>query len=266
MPGPIGQETDDATTAGASGSLNAKLRLLTTQLGALTVLSMPASGLLVMPFTGPAAVSGTITVGNSPNVGQTAGPWAVSGTVTVNPQNVGQTAGPWAVSGTVTAVNLSRLVTAVLTRPADTAAYAAGDQIASAVISPSGLVFANCARANGLGGEIVGAVLIDSASAASGVLLELWVLDTAALPNNDNVAFAPSDATASGAIGVFTFGSSFVGDPATTGNRVFDSGLVRWPYVCGAGSSDLYGLLVVRSGYTPVAAEAFTIRLRLRQN
>lgn len=71
-------------------------------------LTIDSSGTIAVRqmFGAPWAVSGTISIGNSPNVGQTAGPWAVSGTVSLgNSPNVGQTAGPWAVSGTISIGN-----------------------------------------------------------------------------------------------------------------------------------------------------------------
>lgn len=166
----------------------------------------------------------------------------------------------------VVATGISKVVTGSITRPADTSIYAAGDEISTSTSSPTIMTFSGCARANGGTGVILGATVIDSSAQTTKPQLELWLFDTTSTPNNDNAAFAPSDGVAETCIGVISLSTNYVGDPATSGNIVFESGPVSLPYVCGGSSSDLFGRIVVRNAYTPTSAEKFTVRLRLQQD
>lgn len=165
------------------------------------------------------------------------------------------------------------------TRPADTTAYAAGDAMSNSTSAPDALTFADVARFLGGGGEILGALLLDSANQATKPSCELWLFcgSAAPVPDNDNAVFTPTDAELANLVGVIVFdgvtaGWAYVGD-ATVGaggnvvipGRIGPSGAgahrVGLPFVCNAASDDLFGLVVARNAYTPVSGEVFTFTL-----
>jgi len=155
-----------------------------------------------------------------------------------------------------------------LTRTADTNAYAAGDVIANATSSGEpNITFENVAAAETNGkGYITNAILICSGLAATPGDLELWVFDAAIASQNDNAAFAPSDAElTNGLLGVL----SFTTEKDTANNRVYIADAAELPiqFVCeGDSVRDLYGVLVVRNAMSGVSAEVFTVVLDIDLN
>jgi hypothetical protein len=156
----------------------------------------------------------------------------------------------------------TRVISATLTRPADTNAYAAGDAVTDSTSSPSQITFSNAARINNGSGVIVSATLIDSVNAGTKGQFELWLFDASVTPNNDNAAFAPSDADAAKAIGVITFGANSPG----SNNAIYPAGPLSIAFQCSGGIANIFGLLVVRNAYTPTSGEQFTIRLGIIQD
>lgn len=162
----------------------------------------------------------------------------------------------------------TRQITTTLTRPADTTAYAAGDAVTDSTSSPTVITFASAARVNNGSGTIIGATCVDSANQATKAQLELWLFDTTATPDNDNAAFTPTDAELLTIVGVIPFNVWYVGDATSGagGNAVSVAANLSLAYQCGAASTSLFGLVVVRNAYTPVSAEQFSIRLRCMQD
>jgi hypothetical protein len=80
--------------------------------------------------------------------------------------------------------------------------------------------------------------------------------------------FTPTDAECATLVAVIPLVANYVGDAqaGASGNAVYASPEMIRPFTCGVSSDDLFGLLVVRNAYTPVAQEAFTVRLRVVQN
>lgn len=159
-----------------------------------------------------------------------------------------------------------RKVSQTITRPADVTAYAAGDVI-SAVTSNDHFTFADIVEAGELSALIETALLIDSANVATKPDLELWLFDTDIAEVADNGAFAPTDAEMLTLLGIILFPTAnFVVGTATAGadgNSVCQTlpGLaVKCAPLTGR---DIYGQLVVRNAYVPVASEQFTVELTL---
>lgn len=166
------------------------------------------------------------------------------------------------------------VVTVSRTRPADTAAYSAGDAVMDSTSSPTVMTFASCARHNNGAGKIESAILIGSEKQVTLPELELWLFDTTFTPDNDNAAFTPTDAEMLTLVGVINFHGS-----AAAADQVFEGtgsgNCVYYPkptarnlpiyFKCGASAQDLYGCLVIRNAYTPVSAEVFTVRLGITQ-
>ena len=160
------------------------------------------------------------------------------------------------------------MVSATVVRPNDTIQYAAGDQVADSTTEPTPITFAGVARANGRSGYIIQALCIDSANQAIKPNLELYLFNVAPTPNNDNAAWTPSDADMLNVIGVIEFNVWKVGNAGAgaAGNCVAVADLSAIPFRCGAAVDDLYGLLVERGTYTPVAEESFKVVLGVLQD
>jgi hypothetical protein len=159
------------------------------------------------------------------------------------------------------------LISASITRPSDTTAYAAGDAATNSTTAPVVSTFTGAARVAAGSGTIVAATLIDSANQATKGNFELWLFDTTATPDNDNAVFTPTDAECLTLVGVIPFGAAIVGDATSGagGNAVYPVQGLGMPFKLPSGS-DLFGLLVVRNAYTPVSAEVFTMRLHILQD
>lgn len=162
----------------------------------------------------------------------------------------------------------TRVISATLTRPADTTAYASGDAVTNSTSSPAAITFDGCARIANGSGVIVGVTMVDSANQSTAGLFELWLFDTTYTPDNDNSPFTPTDAECATLVGIVPLNLAYVGDATAGagGNRVYIASNLNIPFQCTGGADDLYGALVARNAYTPVSAEAFTIRLRILQD
>lgn len=162
-------------------------------------------------------------------------------------------------------------IAASITRPNDTTAYAAGDAITDSTSSPTALAFSGAARVNGGTGVVVGATLIDSANQSTKGDFDLFLFEASYTPDNDNSGVTPTDSELETCIGVIRFsaGDFVVGDASSgaSGNALCLGPVANpFAFTCGGGSTSLYGALVARSAYTPVANEKFTIRLRILQD
>lgn len=153
-----------------------------------------------------------------------------------------------------------RLVSATVTRPADTTAYAVGDLVANSTTAGSvtAMTFTAVSRAASLGGKIVGARLAKSGTSVtnSSFRLHLFTVAPGTITNGDNGAFSTS--------GV----ASYVGALDITCDRAFTDGAFgRGGPMVGnfldfvGATSALYGLLEARAAYTPASSEVFTVTL-----
>jgi hypothetical protein len=161
-----------------------------------------------------------------------------------------------------------KIVTLVLTRPANANPYASGDEIADVAASLAQRSFVGCARVNGGSGVITGLMDIISDLPLTLPTLELYIFDTDPSSAGDNNAWAPTDAQLATALGVITLSGAKTGlTTASTGNAIYDSGPINIPYVCLGGSTTLYFNLVTRTAFThPVSSSTHTLRLRVEQN
>jgi len=161
-------------------------------------------------------------------------------------------------------------INATVTRLANTTTYAAGEVVSDHETPASATIitFTNAARINAGSGIILGAALIDGANATLKGVFELWLFDTTIAKQGDNAAFVPTDAELATLIGVIPFNTSYVAkaDAGVDGSVVFPVTGLSIPFVCGAASRNLFGLLVVRNAYVPISAEVFTVRLRISQD
>lgn len=157
------------------------------------------------------------------------------------------------------------VISVSLTRPADTTAYTAGDAVANSTTAPTTMQFAGVARANGMTAKVVGAVLSSSnAPPATPPDFDLLLFDTDPTDTNDNAAFNPSDADILHCVAVIPFVGAFPFFTSGSGNQVWHwegSKLVK----CDAADTKLYGMLRIRSAYTPISGEVFQVKLAVEQ-
>lgn len=169
----------------------------------------------------------------------------------------------------------AKIVTS-FTRPNDTTAYATGEAVTNSTTVPVALTFAGAARFAGGGGRITGAQLLDSANVATKGKFELWLFAGAAAPapDNDNAVFTPTDAELADLVAVIQLldTNAFVGDATAGagGNATYVGTHLTVPnfgipFRCNAAVTSLFGLLVVRNAYVPVALEVFTLSLLIDQ-
>jgi hypothetical protein len=162
---------------------------------------------------------------------------------------------------------------ALITRPAgDTTTYQAGDVWGDAATDV--LTFSNCSRIEGGSGTIIGATFVGSANQATKLQGELWLFKLIPQVLADNAPFAPLDSDVLNCVGVIPFGSTWYVGNSTSGAGgnciTFGSPVVGQnasvTFKCSSSSTQLYGIVVVRNAYVPVASEILTITLNIFQD
>ncbi|MEM9450908.1 MAG: hypothetical protein AAGA75_20580 [Cyanobacteria bacterium P01_E01_bin.6] len=157
---------------------------------------------------------------------------------------------------------------ASFTRPNDASTYNPGDAIANSTSGASNLTFANAARVAGGNGYVQGALLETSHKAFSNkLLLYLYSVNPTAV--NDNAAF--NQAPNANFITWITFDGAQIQTDGGSGSTVgYIDGLPpnnTWkPFVCGAGSTAIFGQLVTPDGFTPIAQASYRIWLYVTKN
>lgn len=159
-------------------------------------------------------------------------------------------------------------VTAAKTRPNDTNTYASGDVINESTSAGTNLTFSNVVKQPGGSATLAKVVIDSSANVATKLQCELWIFDTAPTADNDNAAFTPTDAEMLRCVAVIPIVTSYIGDATSGagGNARLSSGAISEPLFCASGSTSLYGAIVARNAYVPVAQEVFTVKLYLYQD
>lgn len=158
--------------------------------------------------------------------------------------------------GTQLVGGFSTIVSTTLTRPANTTAYAAGDEITDT----GGTIrtITSAARVSGGSGVITGVAISFSTVWTTMPSLELWIFDTTSTPATDNAAFAPADGETDTCIGVIPLSTTYAG----TVNFMMDSGPISFPFVT-VGSANLFARIVVRNAAQD-SANSSTIKMRFR--
>jgi hypothetical protein len=107
-------------------------------------------------------------------------------------------------------------------------------------------------------------VLIGSVAATLKPDFELYLFDTTVTMQNDNVAWAPSDAEMETCVGMISFPGGYW---RTAGaNGIIEMDALSKSFNCGGASTTLFGILVARNAYVPASGEKFTIRLKIIQD
>lgn len=165
----------------------------------------------------------------------------------------------------------TKIAAPLMTRPADTTAYASGDLVANHATAASvvPLVFSNVGRRLGSKGWITRARLTLSLALIANAAFRLHLFNVSpvatVLPNGDNGALVPALKTGyQGFIDLvatqaFAFGDGTILEGVPIINSVAaPNGL---PFTCGAASDDLWGLLEARAAYVPASAETFLVEI-----
>lgn len=163
--------------------------------------------------------------------------------------------------GEVTAVGYSTIISATLTRPANTNAYTDGDEVTD--VGGAILTFEDAARLPDFSGVIIGASLDFSSNwGTKPESVELWLFHTSSTPQADNAAFAPSDGVLATRVAIIPIATVYQGDPAAgTGNFVMEADIRPKSFVT-SGSANLFGRLVLR-GAGQAGANSDTIKVNL---
>jgi hypothetical protein len=133
-------------------------------------------------------------------------------------------------------------------------AYTAGDVVGGL------LEFANAARANGVGGLVVGVSIIDDAGQDSE--MELWLFNAQPDAIADNAPFAPTEADLHDLAGILSTADGSWRS-AGTPSACYVSEYLRYDPISG---TSIYGFLVDRTGGTLANTDDITVILHVLQD
>lgn len=147
-----------------------------------------------------------------------------------------------------------------ITRPADTSAYAANDNLANSTSAPTsgGFTLTGAGIVSG-GAGVITDLIVTSSNPAGGLQGEVWIFDTSVTNINDNAAFAISDTEVKTLVAVVPF--TTIAD--TNNSWAHMQGLMAG-YTC-VGSANLRYLVKVKAAYTPISGEVITVRAKAIQ-
>lgn len=157
---------------------------------------------------------------------------------------------------------------ATVTRPANTTAYVSGDEMSNHA-TPGSVVplsWSAAGRIAAQSGYITKARLSINNKLAT-FTARLWLFNVAPTAVGDNNAYNLLDSEFSGRIGFIDFDALATESGASSDCAISQSIALRLAYGCAAASTTLYGLLVVKAGYTPAAnSEIARVQLTFERN
>ena len=162
-----------------------------------------------------------------------------------------------------------KTITVNKTRPNNTNTYTAGDVFNSSTSAGTVFTFENCAYRVGGEGVITKAKIIESCNQSSLYpRFELFLFSVAPAAANiayDADPFAPTDAELLNLVGIIPFSTSYEAKAGSgdTGSSVHVSDNVHIPFNCATASADLYGGLVIRNAYVPIASSTVSVSLSI---
>jgi len=151
---------------------------------------------------------------------------------------------------------------ASILRPGDTTQYTANDQVGG-----TALEFADMASYKGGGGVVVDVVAISSARQAVAPNQRLILFSGSPTVVADNATMQPAVADSLLYLGHIEL-SSWEGLGTAVGtasqNVCHARGTIDMGYRCATGQTSLWGLVKEAGTYTPVAAETFTYKIKIK--
>lgn len=164
-----------------------------------------------------------------------------------------------------TAPGYGPLVSATITRPANTTQYTALTAFANATSAATFTTFANVCMTSG--GQALDAdiVFLDSANQTtklSGILFLFSVAPGTAL--NDNATFSIASADAAHLVAQIPFSASTVTNQGSgaSGSAMAEVQGQTYQFNCAPGATSLYGMVEVVNTYTPISGEVLTVMLK----
>lgn len=160
------------------------------------------------------------------------------------------------IAGTVAGVS-------TLTRPSDTTAYTAGDEVSDSTTQALAhpWVFANVGRSNGGSFTVTRMrMALNDNNTFTGSLMEVWFYTATPTMVGDNAAFSHIAADDANLVGMLTLTSVHRSAVGATGVLTY----ANTPFlfgVCAAADTSLYAVLIPNSGVTPTSAETFALSI-----
>ena len=258
LQGKLGSLTETApATDTASSGLNGRLQRIAQRL--TTLLAVFPTTIDTNSGSKSASTLRVVLATDQPSL-TNANPASQSGTWTVQPGNTQNTT-PWLASPLATSIDVT------VTRPSDTNAYTANDELSSSTSAPTVNTITSAARTSGGTVRLVSARCVDSANQSTKPQLVVFVFDTTTTPNNDNAAFAPADSVLNTCVAILPFNAWYPGDDTigASGNAI---AAYTGPALSikTSGSANLFFRVKVLNAYTPVSAEAFVFRFDFLQD
>lgn len=159
----------------------------------------------------------------------------------------------------------SSRVSASLSRPNDTTAYASGDAISDSTATPTYLTFSNVASVPGGSGYIVKLRGMTDLKTFTGKV-RLHLFHTAPTAVNDNAVYPLLWSNRANRIGQIDL-SAFSTEDSTSSTAAHSSNAdIRLHYQCASGSRDLYALVESLSAVTPAANQNFFFEISTDNN
>lgn len=155
------------------------------------------------------------------------------------------------------------ILTATLTRPADTNIYLTNDAIAGSTTAPAILTFAGAARANGGSGEIIRANLCTDLATCT-AMIRLHLFTTTVTLDNDNDPYRTLFTSVAVRIGWIDFPVLSSAGAGSTSAAAMVTGSM--PYVCAAAATSIYGRVQTLNGWTPASAQQLVFTLESRKD
>jgi hypothetical protein len=157
------------------------------------------------------------------------------------------------------------VISGTLTRPANTTAYTAEDEVGTNSTSPLSL---NLARYNAATGYITSATLIYSSNPTVTPQFRLIITDQTVTLAGDNAALALSDADAAKAIGFIDFFAVQAGATGTSGATIYKGSMSEpIPFEAGAATQAIFFTLITKIAFTPIAnSETIEVRIGVELN
>jgi hypothetical protein len=156
------------------------------------------------------------------------------------------------------------IVSAELTRPANTSAYTIGDVVSDSTVASTLLTFTGAARVTGGSGYIT-KVRLETNQSTNVAQMRLWLYTI----NNptvvaDNVPMTLLYTNKANRIGYIDIPSCAT-EMAGSDSAQAQDGTIRFAFRCGA-DANLYGLLETKTAFTPTSNQKFFVELTVDQN
>ena len=155
------------------------------------------------------------------------------------------------------------VLTGSFTRPADTTAYTANDQVANSTSAPVAGTITSIVRGTGMGAVVLGATLLKSTNVTTNASFRARLFSAAPVMANDNAAYSPALASLALCLGHIDFSVPIAGADCVRFVGTLYSDRIA---IANLAATTLWWNLQALGAYTPGSAEAFSLILSLVQD